>query len=440
MMMKRVLLGSMFTMAAGDRSASCSADFSVFGYSSIDDLNQDIMLEFASIQNGTAQPKDSYVYNLCPHTVFRDGEAILPLLNNSHFICGNGGNSHDKCTIAGGNTQVKIVDYPDANMEFLSFRGITFSDSEEHGVAAHARSGMVAEFVDCHWVDGHGTSGIHIEHQEYVDETEDPDGVKVYVAPGLGADQQTFKEDEDQSGNVFEHRQLAEQVTGMSVHIYNSTMSNIHQDGFRAIYSSGQLLLFNVTMRNNQAGVLINIINGNATIDDCRFESMDAVSLIRVVNSPMVTIRGTSFVENRAVGMVTAIGSHVSISKCEFRGNYAPRGGEVLAFSSDVVFQDSCIYESTAMTSVFRSSTSRMMATNIYGQDLTGDHCPGILVEDEGSDCFSVGSCDGRCEEFSSTECTIPSLTNAKMSPSSGSLYRPLPSAVFICAFSALFL
>lgn len=144
--------------------------------------------------------------------------------------------------------------------------------------------------------DGHGTSGIHIEYKEYVDEVEEAEALDSNLPA------QEFEGQQDEDGNVFEHRQLSSQeVAGMSVHIYNSTISNIYQDGFRAIYNSGSLRMVNVTMQNNQAGVLINIISGNATIENCHFEFMDAVSLIRVVNSPMVIIVDSTFVENHAV-------------------------------------------------------------------------------------------------------------------------------------------
>lgn len=144
-------MGTMFAMAAGER-AICQGDPSVFGYSSIEDLNHDILVEFESIHSGVGLPKGFYVFNLCPHTIFRGGEAIKPLLNNSRFLCGNDGDSNNKCTVAGGDTQVRIVDHPDAHMKYLSFHGITFSDSEEIGVSAEAHSGVLAEFVDCHWV------------------------------------------------------------------------------------------------------------------------------------------------------------------------------------------------------------------------------------------------------------------------------------------------
>lgn len=335
-----VLGASVSTMVAGSPSI-CDLDSSVVGYSSIEELNHDIKIEFEALQQqqeGNKQHDGAYIFNLCPHTVFRDEGTILPLLNNSHFICGNEGDSLDKCTITGGKTQVRIVDYPEANMEFLSFRGITFSNSIEHGVAAEAGSGVLAEFVDCHWVvsyisffistsvtfyfnlgkvgfgscvsntfclapqqDGHGTSGIHIEYQEYAEAVEEFDiinPVKLY-------NPQEFTETQDEEGNIFQHRQLTSEqevpVAGMSVHLYNSSISNVVEDGFRAIHNTGNLRLVNVTMKNSQAGVLINIFSGNATIEDCHFESVDAVSIIRVVNSPSVTIRRTNFLENYAV-------------------------------------------------------------------------------------------------------------------------------------------
>jgi hypothetical protein len=140
--------------------------------------------------------------------------------------------------------------------------------------------------------------------------------------------------------------------------------------------------------------------------------------------------------------MVTVIGSHVSITGCEFRGNYAPSGGEVLAFWSNVILQDTCIFDSTAMTSIYRSSSSRMIAANVYGEDLHDDYCAGVLVENEGSGCFSGSSCDGRCEPFTSLECSIRKVENVKnITPDeSSSTTLPLFTAILLATVSAMYL
>lgn len=103
--------------------------------------------------------------------------------------------------------------------------------------------------------------------------------------------------------------------------------------------------------------------------------------------------------------MVTAMQSNVTISNCQFVRNSAPRGGEVLAFASTVELNDTCIIDSTSMAPVFRSSSSRLLTSNVFGQDIVGDYCPGILFEDEGSSCFSGGNCTGQCVQLTGSGC-----------------------------------
>ena len=100
--------------------------------------------------------------------------------------------------------------------------------------------------------------------------------------------------------DVFEHRRLSNDESGMTVRIFNSTFVDIHQYGFEAVSNSGNLYMFNVSMKKIQGSVLTNILGGSATLESCVFESIDAVSLIRAVNSSLVDIRDTMFMDNVA--------------------------------------------------------------------------------------------------------------------------------------------
>ncbi|KAI2505272.1 hypothetical protein MHU86_9174 [Fragilaria crotonensis] len=150
---------------------------------------------------------------------------------------------------------------------------------------------------------------------------------------------------------------------------------------------------------------------GNATIESCTFETIDSVSCVRAVRSRMIEIRDTKFLDNTGWGMVTAIKIQRHHLKLPIRR--APRGGEVLAFASSVELNDSCIIDSTTMTPVFRSSTSRLLTHNVFGQDIVGDFCPGILVEDEGSSCFSGGNCTGQCILLTGSKCGEASVASS---------------------------
>ena len=134
----------------------------------------------------------------------------------------------------------------------------------------------------------------------------------------------------------------------------------------------------------------------------------------------------------RSQGMVTAIDSNVSVSNCQFINNHAPHGGQILAFASTVGISDSCIIDSMSMASEFRSSTSRVLATNVYGRDLGDDFCPGILFEDEGSSCFTGGECTGQCENFTGSACAIVSAASSIASVFSVTMLAVLAGATAV--------
>lgn len=148
-MIRKALWFAWIVAAASDKKVVCPEDANVFGYDSIDALNQDMKAIF---ETGEHLGTRSHVFRLCPHTIFDGSQRLTPLLNNSHFVCGYDGDPTHKCTISGGKHQIYIADYPGSSMEYISFRGITLSDSEEFGVAAQSRSGVVADFFDCQWV------------------------------------------------------------------------------------------------------------------------------------------------------------------------------------------------------------------------------------------------------------------------------------------------
>jgi hypothetical protein len=152
--------------------------------------------------------------------------------------------------------------------------------------------------------DGHGVSGVHILYEAYAENTQAEAADEDVLYPEIAA---LSPEDNNETiDNVFEHRGLAIANSGMTVRIYNSTFMDIHQYGFQATYNTGNLYMFNVSMKNIQAGVLNNIMAGNATIESCIFESIDSVSVIRAVRSRMVEIRDTKFVDS--TGTVSSCG------------------------------------------------------------------------------------------------------------------------------------
>lgn len=108
-----------------------------------------------------ANPVASYVYTLCPNTVFdigfldEMGECCVRGMNalfaksKSHIKCGESGSSNNNCTLLGG--QVQVASGPtffdeDAATEVV-FQGITFEAAVDTGVLLAHRGDVT--FIDC---------------------------------------------------------------------------------------------------------------------------------------------------------------------------------------------------------------------------------------------------------------------------------------------------
>jgi hypothetical protein len=124
-----------------DQRVRCPNE-SFFGYDSIKGLNQDMKI-LAETNN------NSYTFNLCPNTIFDGSETLSPILNNSRFICGITGRSRQRCIILGGSRQIHLSE---PNVTYVSFHGVTLSESVEYGVLAQGPASAVAEFVECQWL------------------------------------------------------------------------------------------------------------------------------------------------------------------------------------------------------------------------------------------------------------------------------------------------
>lgn len=134
------------------RTAPCSTDGSIVGYSNVSALNLDIEDELAAILDGVA-PSNPYQFILCPNTVFDiSNDPLLPMISDSTFQCGNG-NSGQGCRFEGGFMQILIQEpsNPSYVLSNLTFQGITFSNFSGTSVAAFASSATKALFNDCHW-------------------------------------------------------------------------------------------------------------------------------------------------------------------------------------------------------------------------------------------------------------------------------------------------
>lgn len=264
--------------------------------------------------------------------------------------------------------------------------------------------------------------------------------------------------DEDNNGvaDIFDlnRRKLSSFSGAMTVRIYDSTFTNTNTDRYSAIFNNaGQLLLSNVTVQNFQrAGVIINTVGGQATIERSHFELLEGISIIRALNSTSgVTVKDSTFVANDATGIITAIGSDdVVISKCVFYNNFC-QAAPVLVFWSNVDVQDSCIMvggsTSNNYGAIYSSATSRTTATNVYydngGAD--GERCAGMFSEAAGSTCFDEGgTCTGRCDDklLTAQTCPLPYYSFGSSSSSATSSRRrvmlPGVTAMLVAAAAML--
>ena len=147
------------------RSVPCPTDASITGYTSLEDLNDDMAAERDRIAGG-GSPSAEYNFILCSDadSTFdaRRGNEINVVLENANFFCGGDGFVNPACTIVGGQLQVRIensaVDgYPIENM---SFQGITFQAFVGRSIAYLANTPTEAVFENCIWQDFTNTALI----------------------------------------------------------------------------------------------------------------------------------------------------------------------------------------------------------------------------------------------------------------------------------------
>lgn len=126
----------------GDSQEACESRPGTFGYTSIEDMNDDAQAVLDNIANDpTFEIAETYVFNICPgQTLLADDDTLTPVLSGSQYVCGDGSNAADRCFIEGGTTQVQIerstVDGYD--IESIAFQGIDFSDFTQEALAGNA--------------------------------------------------------------------------------------------------------------------------------------------------------------------------------------------------------------------------------------------------------------------------------------------------------------
>jgi hypothetical protein len=136
------------------------------GYTSIAAINADMQTELSRIRNG-GLPEDSYTFTMCPNLVFDTSSvALLPVLSNSMFVCGEMGDVGDDCVLFGGDEQIRIEDSTVSGyvLERLTFAGLTFADFGGTSIAALASSTTSATFTNSLWTVSYGVLSLIAAH------------------------------------------------------------------------------------------------------------------------------------------------------------------------------------------------------------------------------------------------------------------------------------
>lgn len=138
------------------RQVECPNDASVTGYTSLEDLNDDMAGERDRIAGG-GTPSPEYNFNLCsdPDINYdaRRGNEINIVLDNTNIFCGGPGVAIPSCVVSGGQLQVRIEnsDVEGFPINNVFVRGITFEDFRGRSIAFLANAPTVANFEDCIW-------------------------------------------------------------------------------------------------------------------------------------------------------------------------------------------------------------------------------------------------------------------------------------------------
>eukprot|EP00540_Astrosyne_radiata_P007626 CAMPEP_0116824694 /NCGR_PEP_ID=MMETSP0418-20121206/1538_1 /TAXON_ID=1158023 /ORGANISM="Astrosyne radiata, Strain 13vi08-1A" /LENGTH=462 /DNA_ID=CAMNT_0004453091 /DNA_START=72 /DNA_END=1460 /DNA_ORIENTATION=- len=392
-----------------DRRVSCPNDSDLRGYTSIADINHD-MLATEIQNNDPSTEKSSFRFTLCPDTYFDGHEKLTPLLANSSFVCGRNGDSKDNCTIVGGHMQVEILP-SDRVVESVDFQGITFANFTGYGVAALATKETRAEFRDCHWKDGTGESAIHIAFQS---PTKDR-------APRHGSHVVNREEEES---NVFDtnmlftrnHRLVEDVAESMSVLLHDCTITGSRGEHFRAVFNNrGYVRMNRVTIADNEGGILVNVVDGDSFIEDSMFVRNHVQVVLRPISDSSVFVRNSLFAENEALSTVVAKESSMLIDSCGFENNIVPMGGDLMVYSTQVNLLDSCFVGKSRNVPVFTDFDSSMQSVGVFAENGTNDdkQCNGILHGDSESTCFTGERCSGFCEPVGADACPLSSVSTA---------------------------
>lgn len=148
------------------RQETCPNDNSLTGYTSIQNLNEDMAAELQRIEQGGEIPDGGYDLILCPGETFdATGDSIQPVLDQVSISCGGPNSVDPLCVIDGGEEQLLIQDSSvnGYTLTSVTINGLTFSNFGGE-TSASLTASRPTEFtcVDCIWQDFDGAENVAV--------------------------------------------------------------------------------------------------------------------------------------------------------------------------------------------------------------------------------------------------------------------------------------
>ena len=366
----------------------CSSDGTTIGYDNTTTLFYDTLLTTTEILEGKAAPDETYEFVLCPSTTFDLGlqlefndptarqnmVGLIPLLDNSHYKCGEDGALSNRCILGGGWYHILFED--DIPLVNITFSGLTFEQSLDSSVMAYGQPGNDAIFVNCRWRNNKQGSFLidnfwHLYLQGGIIEPYGGNSV------GGGRRREQERELEWNIESLLTRRSMGPEARSER-HRYLQAVGGDYPSmylGFAGCEFADNEL--NVALISNDGGFL--------DITKCRFENNKAAVVIANVLSARLAIYGAT----------------------TFRNNDDIIGPVFVDSTSTILFHEKTLGENNiGMSNVVQ--------------------CEGIFMEAPGADCLNKPEeCYGSCCEWGDSSCDLVQEDLAAPVPSPGGASVP---------------
>ena len=379
----------------------CSSDGTTIGYDNTTTLFYDSLLTTTEILEGKAAPEPTYDFVLCPQTTFDLGlelefndpnarqnmVGLIPLLDNSHYKCGEDGALSNRCILSGGWYHILFED--DIPLQNITFSGLTFEKSLDSSVMAYGQPGNDAVFINCRWRNNKQGSFLidnfwHLYLQGGIIE---PGGTR----GSGGGRRHKYRRREMERELEFDAWDIHSLLTRRSKSSELRNERHRHLQIVGGDYPSMYLGFAGCHFIENELGVaLISNDGGFLDLTKCRFENNKAAVIIANVLSARLAMYGAT----------------------TFRNNDDVIGPVFLDSTSTLLFHEKTMGEN-----------------NIGSNNVV--QCEGIFMEFPGADCLNnPEECYGSCCKWGDAKCDLVEEDPTAPSPSPGGAVIPTRGTV----------